>query len=46
MRLRVPDRSVTLAEIFRGSVPYWIVLLGVVAALAMFPKLATFLPSL
>ena len=46
VKAAVPDRSVTLAEIFRGSVPYWIVLLGVVAALAMFPKLATFLPSL
>lgn len=42
----VPDKSVQLGEIFRGSIPYWIVLLAVVAALALFPKLATFLPSL
>ncbi|MEI7806729.1 MAG: TRAP transporter large permease subunit [Hyphomicrobiales bacterium] len=42
----VPDKSVELAEIFRGSIPYWIVLLAVVAALAVFPQLATFLPSL
>jgi tripartite ATP-independent transporter DctM subunit len=42
----VPDPNVTLAEIFRGSIPYWIVLLGVVAALAVFPQLATFLPRL
>ena len=42
----VPDRNVTLAEIFRGSVPYWIVLLTIVAALAVFPQLATFLPNL
>jgi tripartite ATP-independent transporter DctM subunit len=42
----VPDPNVELAEIFRGSIPYWIVLLGVVAALAVFPQLATFLPRL
>jgi tripartite ATP-independent transporter DctM subunit len=42
----VPDPSVQLAEIFRGSIPYWIVLLAVVAALAVFPQLATFLPGL
>ena len=42
----VPDRDVELAEIFRGSIPYWIVLLAVVAALAAFPQLATFLPGL
>ena len=42
----VPDKDVTLAEIFRGSVPYWIVLLAVVVAIAVFPGLATFLPNL
>jgi len=46
VKAAVPDRSVTLAEIFRGSIPYWIVLLIVVVALAAFPQLATFLPSL
>lgn len=46
VKAAVPDKSVELAEIFRGSVPYWIVLLAVVAALAVFPRLATFLPSL
>ena len=46
VKAAVPDKSVTLAEIFRGSIPYWIVLLVVVVALAAFPQLATFLPSL
>ncbi|MEP7031298.1 MAG: TRAP transporter large permease subunit [Pseudolabrys sp.] len=46
VKAAVPDKSVELGEIFRGSVPYWIVLLVVVVALALFPKLATFLPSL
>ena len=41
----VPDPDVTLAEIFRGSIPYWIVLLALVALLAVFPQLATFLPK-
>ena len=46
VKAAVPDKNVELAEIFRGSIPYWIVLLAVVTALAVFPKLATFLPSL
>ena len=41
VKAAVPDRDVELAEIFRGSIPYWIVLLSVVAALAAFPQLAT-----
>ena len=46
VKAAVPDRTVTLAEIFRGSIPYWIVLLAVVVALAAVPQLATFLPNL
>jgi C4-dicarboxylate transporter DctM subunit len=46
VKAAVPDKSVELAEIFRGSAPYWVVLLLVVAAIAAFPQLATFLPSL
>ena len=46
VKAAVPDRTITLAEIFSGSIPYWIVLLGVVIALAVFPQLATFLPNL
>jgi C4-dicarboxylate transporter, DctM subunit len=45
VKAAVPDGTVQLAEIFRGSIPYWIVLLVVVVALAAFPQLATFLPS-
>jgi C4-dicarboxylate transporter, DctM subunit len=46
VKAAVPDKDVELAEIFRGSIPYWIVLLAVVAALAVFPQIATFLPNL
>jgi TRAP-type mannitol/chloroaromatic compound transport system permease large subunit len=46
VKAAVPDKSVELAEIFRGSIPYWIALLIVVATIAVYPKIATFLPSL
>ena len=46
VKAAVPDPNVKLAEIFRGSIPYWIVLLWVVAVLAVFPQIATFLPGL
>jgi tripartite ATP-independent transporter DctM subunit len=42
----VPDRDVTLIEIFAGSTPYWIMLLIVMVAVALFPGIATYLPSL
>ena len=46
VKAAVPDKSITLAEIFAGSIPYWIVLLAVVVLLAVFPGLATYLPNL
>ena len=42
----VPDRDVTMMEIFAGSTPYWIMLLIVMVAVALFPGIATYLPSL
>ena len=38
--------TVPLSEIFYGSIPYWVVLLLVVVAIAIFPQIATFLPDL
>jgi C4-dicarboxylate transporter DctM subunit len=46
VKAAVPDRSVDLAEIFRGAMPYWVALLVVVATVALFPGIASFLPSL
>jgi C4-dicarboxylate transporter DctM subunit len=46
VKAALPDKTVELAEIFRGSIPYWIALLAVVAAVAVYPQIATFLPSL
>jgi C4-dicarboxylate transporter, DctM subunit len=42
----VDDRSVTLSDIFRGSVPYWLLMLVVMALIWAFPGIATWLPSL
>jgi len=42
----VPDKDVTMMEIFAGSTPYWFMLLIVVVLVALFPGIATYLPSL
>jgi tripartite ATP-independent transporter DctM subunit len=46
VKAAVPDRDLQLSEIFRGSVPYWLILLAVILCLVLFPPLATFLPRL
>jgi tripartite ATP-independent transporter DctM subunit len=46
VKAAVPDSSVTLGDIFRGSIPYWIMMLGVAALLLLVPGLATWLPGL
>ena len=46
VKAAVPEPNVQLAEIFRGSVPYWIILLLVIATIVVFPPIATFLPGL
>jgi TRAP-type C4-dicarboxylate transport system permease large subunit len=42
----VPDKDVTMMEIFLGSTPYWVMLLIVVLAVIFVPEVATLLPSL
>jgi tripartite ATP-independent transporter DctM subunit len=46
VKAAVPDRDLPLGEIFRGSAPYWILLLLVVLCVFAFPSLATYLPKL
>ncbi|ARQ02742.1 C4-dicarboxylate ABC transporter permease [Pseudorhodoplanes sinuspersici] len=46
VKAAVPEPNVQLAEIFRGSAPYWIILLLVIAIIIVFPPIATFLPGL
>lgn len=41
----VSDPDATLARIFTGSIPYWIILLVLVLMVAWVPELATWLPS-
>lgn len=47
VRASIPDEpGLKTGEIFLGSVPYWIVLLIAIIAIAIFPALATWLPNL
>jgi TRAP-type C4-dicarboxylate transport system permease large subunit len=41
----VDDQSVQLSEIFKGSVPYWILMLFVMLIIWSTPEVATWLPS-
>ena len=41
----VEDKSVRLGEIFRGSVPYWMLMLVVMMMIWVFPEIATWLPD-
>ena len=38
VKAAIADKTVPLSEIFAGSIPYWVVLLLVVAAIAIFPR--------
>ena len=41
----ISDPEATLGKIFLGSIPYWIILIILVFLVALFPELATWLPS-
>jgi len=41
----VPDRDVTLRQIFTGATPYWIFLVAEIYVIYYFPVIATFLPT-
>ncbi len=46
VKASLPDEPVSVSQIFKGAIPYWIGLIGVVVCLAVFPELATALPTL
>lgn len=46
VKAAVPDQSVRLGEIFRGSVPFWIMILAVAIIVIAWPPISTWLPSL
>ena len=45
VKAAVPDESVTLGMIFKGSIPYWLMLLLVSILVLVFPVLTTWLPQ-
>ncbi|MDE0003917.1 MAG: TRAP transporter large permease subunit [Rhodospirillaceae bacterium] len=44
--IRDEDESISVMEIFRSSIPYWIIMLVGMIAIVNFPGIATYLPSL
>ena len=45
VKASVPDTTVTLSEVFRGSIPYWIMMLAVAVLLLAVPEVASWLPG-
>jgi tripartite ATP-independent transporter DctM subunit len=45
VKAAVPDSSVTLGMIFRGAIPFWIMILIVAVLVVVFPGLANWLPQ-
>ncbi|MEO9650354.1 MAG: TRAP transporter large permease [Roseobacter sp.] len=45
VKAAVPDPSVTLGMIFKGAIPYWIMILIVATLVVVFPSLANWLPN-
>jgi TRAP-type C4-dicarboxylate transport system permease large subunit len=40
------DGSVSIVDIFKSSMPYWVIILVAMTFIIEFPKIATFLPDL
>ncbi len=45
VKAAVPDPTVTLGMIFKGAIPYWIMILIVAILVVVFPSLANWLPQ-
>ena len=45
VKATVPDATVTLKDIFRGALPYWLLILGVALLTLSVPQLASWLPT-
>ncbi|MCW5260181.1 TRAP transporter large permease subunit [Verminephrobacter eiseniae] len=45
VKAAIPDRDITVSEIFIGSVPYWVLILFLAWLIYVWPPLATWLPS-
>ncbi|MFC4174016.1 TRAP transporter large permease [Microvirga sp. GCM10011540] len=46
VKAALPQENVSVGEIFRGSTPFWVCLIGVIIAIIIFPQIATWLPNL
>ncbi len=46
VKAALPEETMTVGEMFRGAVPFWIALLVVTLCVAVFPQIATWLPNL
>ncbi len=46
VKASIQDSSVSVSQIFRSSVPYWIIMLVGIVSIVMFPQIANFLPQL
>ncbi|TCT06683.1 TRAP transporter large permease [Aquabacter spiritensis] len=46
VKAALPQENLSVGEIFRGAVPFWICLLTVIVLLIVFPQIATWLPNL
>ncbi|GAA6200149.1 TRAP transporter large permease [Aquicoccus sp. SU-CL01552] len=45
VKASVPDRTVSLADIFKGAIPFWILILAVAIMVLVWPELSTWLPN-
>ena len=45
VKAAIPDATVTLGMIFKGAIPYWIMILVVAILILVFPALTTWLPQ-
>ena len=45
VKAAVPDPDLTLTEIFKGSIPYWAMMLVVAMLILAVPELASWLPN-
>jgi len=46
VKASIQDSSVSVSQIFRSSVPYWIIMLIGIVSIVMFPQIANYLPEL
>jgi TRAP-type C4-dicarboxylate transport system permease large subunit len=46
VKAAIQDDEVSVREIFRSSIPYWIIMLIGMVAIVIFPEIANFLPNL